>query len=414
MADTYKPMFNRTYLKVLLWIVAIAIVFLSASGRDTNRYLEIEKVDAKPVYFTEPDNINDLSVQMIFGLGPALSDETKLLHKLLAKRLQRALNSNAVSHLLSPFQARLQLSLQDDRLTLLLSLPPHDLPADQLRQLQQQLLQQLADTDMNSNTEAEWARLKAELYLENQSAENQLLSAFANTLNDNSSVHPLQRFPSWARNVLGSHNLALAISGPDAADTAQVLAEQLPTDDAVSTEQLRSPGLQQRQTLPATANEPYALAGLALPGRESNSFMAQLIAVRSLQRTLPDLQPEVSTRLLWKSLGLQGYLALLFYGQHPPADTAELTPLNQRLLNSTDDDVIDTTRETIKDNFLERMSEQQAQLGLLNTLAFYRLPPDYISSFADRLASTSDTEVKEQLKMMLNTNNQQFFYLPAR
>ena len=412
MADTYKPMFNRTYLKVLLWIVAIAIVFLSASGRDTNRYLSIEKTANKPVYFTEPDDTETLSVQLIFGLGPALSDEQKLLHKLLSRRLQQTLNSATVNNLLSPAEASLQQTLQDDRITLLLSTAATD--ADQLNRLLLQLLQTLNNSDMTRGTEAEWNRLKAELYLENQSAENRLLSAFTDTLSDNSSVHPLQRFPAWARNVFSNHNLTLAVSGPDAEAAADALAGALPFRELAEQTLSTSASFQQRQTLSAIGNEAYALAGLPLPGRQSDSFMAQLIAVKSLQQTLAALQPDVSTRLLWKSLDQQGYLALLFYGQRPPADTSALTQLNRRLLETTDSDIISATRENIKENFLERMSEQQAQLGLLNTLAFYRLPTDYISGFADRLANTSDEAVLEQLQTMLNINNQQFFYLPAR
>ncbi|WP_271272716.1 hypothetical protein [Aliamphritea hakodatensis] len=412
MADTYKPMFNRTYLKVLLWIVAIAIVFLSASGRDTNRYLNIEKTENKPVYFTEPDDAEILSVQMIFGLGPALSDEHKLLHKLLSRRLQNVLISPSVTRLLSPVQASLQQTLQDDRLTLLFSTRTTD--TDQLNQLLPQLLQALNNSDITTATDAEWNRLKAELYLENQTAENRLLSAFTGTLSDTSSVHPLQRFPAWARNIFSNHNLTLVISGPDAAAAARILAEDLPSQE-LARQTLSTPAsFQQRQTLPTIGNEAYALAGLSLPGRQSDTFMAQLIAVKSLQQTLPALQPDVSTRLLWKSLDQQGYFALLLYGQRPPADTSALTQLNRRLLEATDSSVISATRDSIKESFLERMSEQQAQLGLLNTLAFYRLPTDYISEFADRLADTSDEAVLDQLQTMLNTNNQQFFYLPAR
>ncbi|MBN3562358.1 hypothetical protein [Aliamphritea spongicola] len=412
MADTYKPMFNRTYLKVMLWIVAIAIVFLSASGRDTNNYLNIETIENKPIYFAEPDDTETLSVQLIFGLGPALNDEQKLLHKLLSQRLQQVLNSNTVNNLVAPAKASLQQSLQDDRITLLLSTEAEG--TNQLSQLLPQLLQALNHSDMTTGTEAEWNRLKAELYLENQTAENRLLSAFTDTLSDKSSVHPLQRFPTWARNVFSNHNLTLAVSGPDAATAARLLAEELPSRGLTEQPLSTSASFQQRQTLPAIGNEAYALAGLSLPGRQSDSFMAQLIAVKSLQQTLTTLQPDVSTRLLWKSLDQQGYFALLLYGQRPPADISALTPLNRRLLNATDINVISATRENIKENFLERMSEQQAQLGLLNTLAFYRLPTDYISGFADRLADTSDEAVQEQLQTMLNINNQQFFYLPAR
>lgn len=415
MADTYQPMFNRTYLKVLLWVIAIAIVLLSASGRDTNDYLDIQRIENKPVYFTDLNDAADLSVQMIFALGPALNDQQKLLHKLLAKRIQHTLSSQEVAEQLAPLQANIQLSLQDDRFTLLLSIPANRaINTDQLTHLQQHLIKTLSRSDLNTGTEAEWARLKAEQYLENQASENHLLSVLTATLTDDSSVHPLQRFSAWANNTLSTDNLYMAIHGPDAATAAQALAAALPARQQFAAPRLASQGLIQRQTLPATGNEAYTLIGQKLPGRQSENFTAQLIAVKSLQRALPAIQPEVSSRLIWKSLDRQGYFALLLYGQRPPADTDQLAPINKRLLAATSDDLIDATRTMIKDNFLQQMSEQPAQLALLNTLAFYQLPLDYISGFATHLSDTGNDQVREQLNNMLNTNEQQFIYLPAR
>lgn len=415
MADTYQPMFNRTYLKIMLWVVAIAIVILSASGQDNNDYISVQQQENKPLYYVNLADNNNLELQLIFALQAALSDQQKLLHSLLSQRLQQHLETPAVNDLMAPLQAWPSVTLQDDRVTLHLSIPAQqNIEADALNRLVRGVLQSINNTDLKSGIDDQWARLKAEQYLQNQDAENHLFSRFSDTLSNDSSVHPLQRFSAWFRNRLSSPYLSMVIYGPDAEFAAQTLAPVLEDLSDFKPSRLDSTPLYQQETLPAIGNQAYSLAGRALPGRQSDSFIAQLLAARSLQQVLPSLQPRTSARLLWKSLDQTGYFALFLYGDQPPRNQQRLGRLNDQLISAVDDDLIEATRSSLKESFLQRMSNQQAQLALLNTLVFYRLPVDYMPDFAAQLEATDNAAVSEQIASMLNPSELQFFYLPAR
>ncbi|WP_432471567.1 hypothetical protein [Amphritea sp. HPY] len=412
MSDSYAPLFNRTYLKAVFWIVAIVIVLLSAGGNDHNDYVSIQKADSRPVYSVTLNDSPSLQLQLIFRLGAAISTDQQLMHKLLLQLIEQQLDSAEASRLMQPMQIRNNIQLQDDRLTLQLTIPAGFLDDHQrLAELPQQLIRQLRDINLNGTLEQRWNRLEAESYLQQKDPEQHLLSVFGELISHGPGVHPLQRFADFYRSRIEISQLTVALHGPQAGLIAQAIGKQLPDYQSnIALTNVAIPPIQERLT--ASGNTPYSLAGMAVPGRQQDGFLKELLAVRTLQ-TMLDNQQDLKYRLQWKSLDNSGYLAMMLHGPRLPQNPAQLKQQLAPLLLQLDDDLIDQTRSTLQDRFQQQMEQQEAQLALLNSIAFYRLPLDYMANFQNNLSQIDNQAIRQRLGEYLDTERLHFIYLPA-
>lgn len=412
MSDSYPPLFNRTYLKAVFWIVAIVIVLLSAGGNDSNDYINIQKADSRPVYSVTLNDSPSLQLKLIFRLGAAISTDQQLMHKLLLQLIEQQLDSAEASRLMQPMQIRNNVQLQDDRLTLQLTIPASFLDDHQrLAELPQQFTQQLRDINLNGTLEQRWNRLEAESYLQQKDPEQHLLSVFGELISRGPGVHPLQRFADFYRSRIEISQLTVALHGPQAGLIAQAIGKQLPDYQSnIALTSVAIPPIQERLT--ASGNTPYSLAGMAVPGRQQDGFLKELLAVRTLQ-VLLDNQQDLKYRLQWKSLDNSGYLAMMLHGSRLPQNPAQLKQQLAPLLLQLDDDLIDQTRSALQDRFQQQMEQQEAQLALLNSIAFYRLPLDYMANFQSNLSQIDNQAIRQKLGEYLDTERLHFIYLPA-
>ncbi|MEH6578111.1 MAG: hypothetical protein V7731_13630 [Amphritea sp.] len=412
MSESYKPLFNRTYLKVILWVVAIAIVLLSSSGSDRNDYITVQQIDQQPVYFVSLDKRDTLELQFIYRLGAALSSEKQLMHRLLEDLITEQLDSEASQQLLGSMQARTSVQLLDDRLTIYLSLPTKALSDhQQLTALPGRLTRLLDEADRNVDLEHRWNRLEAELYLQNKKPEANLLHHFGELIDSRSGVHPIQKFPSYFDSVINNRELTIALYGPQSKLIAQAVASQLPGYQ--TSIPLATPALTPaRRTLPSMGNTPYVLTGTTLKGRQSDEFAKQLLAVRTLQALLKN-QQQLKYRLIWKPLDNSGYLTMMLHGSRLPTDPEQLQGVYDDLQTGLDTALIDSTRDALQKQFKQRMEQQEAQLGMLNAIAFYQLPVDYMPRFSQTLDKVDNNDVLRLVKQYLNSKQSHFIYLPA-
>ncbi len=412
MAEPYKPLFNRTYLKIILWVVAIAIVLLSASGPDRTEYIAIQQHDTQPAYFVTLDKRDSLEVQLIYRLGAALSGDQQLMHRLLENLVTEQLNSGAANAYLAQLQARVGVQRKEDRLTVQLSIPATALDDHQrMAALPEQLTQLLLAVNLNADLETRWNRLDAKRYLQNQDPEALLLEQFGNILDQPSGVHPLQQFAAFYTRVINTGQLTLALYGPEAKLITQAMASRLPGYQTSIA--LPQPALTPaRQRLNATGNSAYLLSGTELSGRQDGDFAAQQLAVQTLQAAL-QAQEQFKFRLIWKPLDMRGYLAMMLHGAQLPDSAQRLQPVYDELFARVDDALIERTRHALQTQFAQRMVQQDSQLALLNSIAFYRLPLDYMPRFAERLNTVDNAQVKAQIRAFLDLQQLHFIYLPA-
>ena len=410
MSESHKPLFNRTYLKVIIWIVAIAIILLTTSQNSSIDFISIKKHDSAPVYYVDSADAPYLQINLLYRTGPAISEQQQLLQQLLGLKINDALAQITQRPEFTEFKARFKAETEADRINVRVVIPKdYSEQTQQISTMIKALQQDLSEALIYNSLEKSWNRLEAKQYLNQKDPENLLLSTFLNQLNPDPSVHPLQRFDDLYRARINPTTLTITVQGPESRALAQLLGQALPnysSNDDFS----RPPGTPNQLSLAPQGNSTYMLAGLELPGRQQANFLNELLAVRTLQQLLQS--QEAKFRLIWKSLDKQGYIAMILHGPQVTANT-DLYNLLQPLKAQLSDQLIDKTRAQLQDKFNNQMAQTQAQLGQLESIAFYQLPVDYLDQFSERLERVDNQQVKQLINRYLDSSQQYQLILPA-
>lgn len=411
MAESKPSLFNRTYLKIVAWIIAIAIVLLTAGQNRSPDYLKIERYETTALYSIEQDDAAYLQIGLLFRTNAAINSDQQLLQTLLLQTVQQQLDSIAEQALFARLKVRLGAQATPDRIKVSIAIPKkYSAQPENIKKVTESLIQQLQDYFPRGDIEQRLNRLEAEQYLSQKDPENQLLNHFFNQLVAPASVHPLQRFAGLYRSSINPATLTLTLQGPDLETLPQMLSSLLPGYQTSSTIAATTiaPGFRRLQP---KDNQSYLLTGQALPGRQQDNFALELLAVKALQQLLQ--QPGLpESRLTWKSLDKQGYLAIILHGPKVSADSG-VKALMQSILNQLDDQVISTTRNKLLDDYNKQMEQTSNQLSQLDTIAFYQLPVDDLSRFEKQLTQAENQQVKVFITDYLTGSEQYQLLLPA-
>lgn len=411
MAESKSPLFNRTYLKIVAWIIAIAIVLLTAGQNRAPDYLPIERYENTALYSIEQDDAAYLQIGLLFRTGAAINSDQQLLQTLLLQTVQQQLDNIAKQSLFTELKARLSTQATPDRIKVNITIPKEYSEQSQaIKKATQSLLQQLESDFPDGGLEQRWNRLEAEQYLSQKDPESQLLNEFFNQLVSPASVHPLQRFSGLYRSSISPTALTITIQGPDIELLPQMLSSLLPSYQSSSSIPITAI-TPEFQRLQPNGNKSYLLTGQALAGRQQDNFALELLAVKTLQQLLQQSGlPE--SRLSWKSLDKQGYLAIILHSPKISADY-EARTLMQSILNRLDDQLISTTRDKLLEAYKLQMEQTDHQLSQLDSIAFYQLPVDDLASFEKRLTQTDNQQVRNLIADYLTGPKQYQFLLPA-
>lgn len=408
MSDVKPPLFNRTYLKIIIWIVAIAIVFLTAGQNSNSDFIRIHKHPDLPLYYVDNDD-STLQLSFLFRTGVAINSEQQLLQQLLLQQAEQQLAELTNQQPFSTMNAALSAGISADKLQISITLPAKQAKADTLKTMAEQLLERLRAYHPDTDLEQRWAHLEAAQYLNLKDPENRLLSTFGDLINSPVSVHPLQRFADFFHHSVRPEAVTLTLKGPD----TEPLAEQLSSLLIASSDNTRinQPLSPRHQRLSPQGNQTYRLSGIALPGRQQPQFATELLAIRTLQQLLQQ-QSQLTARLVWKSLDKQGFVAMILQGSKINANE-NLDPLMQTLLAQLDDPLINDTRDMLHNNYQTQIEAIESQLSLLDTIAFYQLPLDYLNDFEEKLNQVDNAEVKKLITLFLTSPDRYQLTLPA-
>jgi len=415
MSEARSPLFNRTYLKAIAWIVAIVIVLLTAGENRSTDFISIKKLPDTSLYYVNQDKAAYLQLRFLLRTGAAINGDQQLLQKLLLQQIQQQLTGLPERPLFRRLDTTLTTEAAADHITIALTLPAsHSEEHAAIGEIAATLLQQLSHYQRDSDLEKHWELLEAEQYLNLKDPESRLLNHFTNQISGPVSIHPLQRFADLYHNSTRPAAITLTIQGPDAEHLAEALTEPLKTllsaapRNTLSASVALPPGPQRLQP---QNNQTYILWGVALPGRQQEHFATELLAVRTLQQLLQQ-QDLAASRLIWKSLDKQGYLAMILQGsQITPA--TDLTQQLNELQAQLSDELIDNTRTALQTRFDTQMAQTDNQLALLDSVAFYQLPTDYISSFDTSLNQVENDQVREMISRFFNGSQSYQITLPA-
>lgn len=358
-SSEYKPIFNRRYLYWLMWFVAIAIVLLSATGREKPQPLDQIVFQANPPHYLLPLTTDRVLVRIPIPTSPALSETAlaqqnalvdALGQRILQKDLQDWLQKQSSDFYLERFQTHLVINLVFQ-----------NIPETQSLSAFWALLTQPPETD--------WQQLQmralAQARLTLQGAESKLLSAAANWLSTQSSSSAIA--PELYQQVLadsqGRYHLSGNFQGKRTSDA--FVSKQLSTSERPTAANLTLEGYQ---------SEFFHLKAWPLrPTRQVEDWVMSRLAALYLQEWINSQSGEF--RLLWQPSESVGYLMI-----YQSASNAEALTNFARVDINTIMPLGAPTLETAKANLAATLEQQTSSepgmLAWLDLMTRFNWPPD--------------------------------------
>ena len=390
MSEPYQPLFNRTYLKVLVWLSAFAVLYLATMGSREPDYLELNSAEKLPIYWVENES-EQTNVAVLLPTGGALTRSEKQLQTLLAQVLENQMAAQVL-----PEGIEYQLQQAPDQLILTFQWQDQDeLPN------WSSLFSGLLSSVEASRWQPVLEKLKARDYLQSHKTNNQLLNRYFQHLTGAELSDPLALLNSRYQSML--NNARFFISGNDSDELAEQLMDQPPRLVPSTRPDRNIASSQLEKILPSGNDRRYhLLVGAEIPVRNSADFIVHKLAAHTLQNALAQTSTSLKFeyRQLWSSLEDVGYRALLLHADQP------LDNLMQALENRITPELAENSRDQVISQWKERMTEERNQISALQQVAFYGLPADTLNTYSERLGNVEISDIVKLAKASVQPDNQ--------
>jgi hypothetical protein len=387
--DEQKPLFNRTYLKLLPVLIGAVIVWLTYQYRHQNAPEIIEW--SPTVFATEMDELKGLSLSVNYAIPSALSLEAKTARKALELAADTALTGQR------QFTAR----WSPDKLTLTAHYPDETRfnPEDTLKALN------AFASEVDSALPNALERAKAELYLEQQAISERALTNATTQL-------AVYSDPSLYQNVFDT--FTLLISAPKLKDAiktnALALSSAAHKETASPSPRLASPSLPQKLRLNAQsplllmlqpANRTTPLNGDA-PTDAFTQHSTSLLITHLLAEAMQQLQLSegASFRVVYQPAWPKGYQGILLTSSKAlSADTP--ARLQRSVLEHVDEAMISTMITRLVDQYRSQLEQHESRQALINDATFYGWHLPAVTEFRAMLEAVPENKIHDALKNRL-------------
>lgn len=367
----HKPLFNRRYLLILVWVLPLVILLLQP-GADETAVNKIQWDPQRQAYLL-PAQRDDILLTLILPFSQALSDQGWVQQRTRTESLRQRLAMPELQDWLAAqgWQAELSQTTTHLRVALQMTKAPQ---AEQMSDFLDRLTS-LAGIDQNAIER----RTQAERYLQKQDEQVRLLSALGDQLADQP-----QR-PDALSAATSIWTLTGDIDAPP--------GTQPPSTPAAQTDHW-TPGTRTLDGSSRPATPGWELTGYPQPAPASGRELAlQRLDAELVAQVLPiAMAGHESYRWIWKPLARGGYRALLAQGGPPPS----AHQLSQHL----DPALLDTTRTALLERYDQILEESPQQW--LEMLALYRLPLDSHQAFRDTLNAVDLNSAKSRVNRLFN------------
>lgn len=381
MSTEYKPLFNRTYLKVLMVGCLFAIYWLANMGKPAER--PQGQVDNQPLYWLQSTD-SELPAQLVILLPTASAfsaAEQNRQHwraSILSERLQQQLGTEY------PFQVQ----VADDYLSISIEPGQQGLPA--LNTLWGGLSAQVDA----SQWQAQLKQIQARRYLNDKATEQQLLNTLGNQLGARK-PQPL----AWSE-LFRQPRFILA--GDDAQERAEALSTQLPGSRQRS-HSASLAVLSGRTTLELSSSQSLLLIASTLPARTAPDYVQQRLIAATSQLALQQfpVASDSQYRLQWKSLQDGGYQAVIF-ASTLPLNSSQLEAFGQHI----NAELVEQARQQLRQHWQNIHETAASQLGALSLMARYQLPLDSLTLYQQQLDTLNTDEIATATRARFNPQQQ--------
>lgn len=381
MSTEYKPLFNRTYLKVLMVGCLFAIYWLANMNTPVER--PQGQVDNQPLYWLQSTD-SELPEQLVILLPTASAfsaAEQNRQHwraSILSERLQQQLGTEY------PFQVQ----VADDYLSISIESQQQALPA------LDSLWDGLSAPVDASQRQAQLKQIQARRYLSNKAAEQQLLNKLGDQLGARS-PRPL----AWSE-LFSKPRFILA--GDDAQERAEALSAKLPGNHQ-SHHPTPLSVLSGRATLELSSTQSLLLIASTLPARTEPDYVRQRLIAATSQLALQQfpVASDSQYRLQWKSLQHGGYQAVIF-ASTLPLNSSQLEAFGQHI----NAELVEQARQQLRQHWQNINETAASQLGALSLIARYQLPLDSLSQYQQQLDILNTDEIATATRARFNPQQQ--------
>lgn len=387
MDQSQPPLFNRTYLKILPWIVAITIVLLTANSQNSTSDL-YETIEADWLYLSIDKESTHNQIKLAYPISLAITEPQTQQRIALQSALKLAIN------------ARQGITAQwhDDKLVLTLPLPVNN-----VNEASVSLSTQLDELTalISSHYPQALQRASAERYLALNSIDELALSNFkaqlptSSVLSESTDIYNLFSQSPTVLLVLKKNNSSLV----------KIISEQLKTRYPVSAKQnaFTSP-----QTAASKINVRHRgpshlyLIGQAITPDTNN--ISRTLAFHYINKALQPLMDknQSSYRLILKPAFPVGYAALSIRRNSAFNETAIINNLQTYLQERFNDEQLEQIKTDLANQYDEQLASAERRADILSIKLFSGEKFQSTDEFRDTLAEIQIAQIQTHIHQLFD------------
>jgi hypothetical protein len=383
----YKPIFNRTYLKYLGFVVAIAIILLSekpAKPIDQIIQLENSAINLGVLQIDEdyPDRL-----LLSFNSTPALSVEAKTNRKLMYQALNKSAQNIKSIHSVLWTQDRLEIEFRW----------PQEQPL--------QIKSAFAELERSShlfNTQQTRKLIAAELYLNNQAPDNAALQRLDNRLS--------RALPNSEnlRQVLSASPKAILFTDKDLTGIQVIAIDQQLTQLFHSpARKLTSstPWQPFEETIKHRSNMHQLLIATELAQISNENSALELLSAIVLGDLLKTSVSElnVNYRLLRQPIFEHGYQAILLDSEHTLTNN-DLFKIKKSIAKQAIDEALISAKNRLIEHYNVLSENPDRLFKLYSKKYFYGLSTQSASEYEAQLDTITTENIRSKINQLLGEN----------
>jgi len=383
----YKPIFNRTYLKYLGFVVAIAIILLSEKpAKPIDQIIQLEN-SAINLGVLHIDEDYPARLLLSFNSTPALSLEAKTNRKLMYQSLNKSAQSIDQIHSVLWTQDRLEIEFRW----------PQEQPL--------QIKSALAELERNSrafNTQQARKLIAAELYLSNQAPDNAALQYLDNR---------------FSRALPNSENLNKVLSASPKAllfTTQDFAGSEVKAIDQQLTKLFHSPARKSltsepwqpfEETLKHRSNKYQLLIATQLAQISNESSALELLSTIILGDLLKSSASEINVnyRLLRQPILEYGYQAILFDSERT-LTTNDVFEIKESIAKQAIDDALISAKNRLVEHYNVLSENPDRLFKLYSKKYFYGLSTQSASEYEAHLDTITIENIRSKIHQLLGEN----------
>jgi len=383
----YKPIFNRTYLKYLGFVVAIAIILLSEKPAEPlDQIIQLEN-SAINLGVLQIDEDYPKRLLLSFNSTPALSLEAKTNRKLMYQALNKSAHNIESIHSVLWTQDRLEIELR--------------WPDEQSLQIKS-VLAELERSSHVFNTQQARKLIAAELYLHNQAPDNAALQYL-----DNRFSRALPNSENLSQ-VLSASPKAILFTHKDRTDVLVTTIDQQLTQlfHSPARKLISSPPWQPfEETLKHRSSKHQLLIATQLAQISNENSALELLSTIVLGDLLKFSANEfnVNYRLLRLPILEYGYQAILFDSKRALTyDT--LFEIRENIAKQAIEEALISAKSRLVEHYNDLSESPDRLFKLYSKKYFYGLSTQSASEYEAQLDTITTENIRSKINQLLDEN----------